>query len=298
MEDLSGESAVVCQGAKKSFFESSIGPRKQKPGEAGTRPRARLAGMLRRTPRRRVVAVNDVSFAVQRGQIFGILGPNGSGKSTLIRLVATLLLTDAGQISVLGMDVCTRRMDVRRVINRVSVDAAFFKKLSSIENLRYAARLYGLDVRTAQREAIGILERLGLEEDRLYESMEDLSRGMQQKVAIARAFLTSPKVLLLDEPTTGLDPKSKRDVQAFVLERQANSDLTVILTSHDMDEAEKLCSRVSFIDQGRIVALGTPADLKRAAGANGHGGVSLEDVFLQVTGKKWPDEPAEEGGEG
>lgn len=181
------------------------------------------------------------------------------------------------------------RMAVRRLINRVSVDAAFFKKLSSLENLRYAARLYGLDVREAERRACEILARLGLERRQLTSSMEDLSRGTQQKVAIARAFLSDPQVLLLDEPTTGLDPRSKLDVQQFVLEVRRERGLAVILTSHDMAEADKLCDEVAFIDHGRFVAAGTPEQLRsRLPGAEG----SLEDVFLHVTGKAWTDEAA------
>lgn len=233
-----------------------------------------------------VVAVNHVSFQVERGEIFGILGPNGSGKSTLVRLIATLLLPDSGQITVFGHDVVQEEMAVRRLINRVSVEASFFKKLSAMENLLYGARLYGLDGRQARQRSLEILTRLGLKEEAIFQPMEEMSRGMQQKVAIARAFLTQPILLLLDEPTTGLDPRSKREVQAFVRELRDTHDATVLLTTHDMQEADVLCDRVAIIDDGRIVALDTPAALKgRAAHANGHD-VTLEDVFIELTGKK------------
>jgi ABC-2 type transport system ATP-binding protein len=155
-----------------------------------------------------VLAVNDVSLSIRRGEIYGVLGANGSGKSTLIRLISTLLTIDHGRIEVFGHDVARDEMAVKRLINRVSVDAAFFKKLSPHENLAYAARLYGMDARPARAEAIRILARLGIGEKRLGRPVEQMSRGMQQKVAIARALLTSPIVLLLDEPTTGLDPRS------------------------------------------------------------------------------------------
>ncbi|MDQ7793222.1 MAG: ABC transporter ATP-binding protein [bacterium] len=230
-------------------------------------------------------AVNDVSFEVRRGEIFGILGPNGSGKSTLIRLVATLLLPDAGRVTVFGMDVVKERRAVRHLINRVSVEAAFFKKLSALENLRYAARLYGLPPREGTEHALVILERLGFDRRKAFGSLENLSRGMQQKVAVARALFTSPVLLLLDEPTTGLDPRSKREVQEFVLEVRATHDTTVILTSHDMAEADRLCDRLAFIDEGRFVTEGRPAVLKEEYCRLRPDGATLEDIFLDVTGK-------------
>ncbi|MGE5585171.1 MAG: ABC transporter ATP-binding protein [Bacillota bacterium] len=243
-----------------------------------------------------VEAVSGVTFSVKRGEIFGILGPNGSGKSTLIRLISTLLLPDDGEIRVFGHDVVRDRFAVRRLINRVSVEAAFFKKLSAMENLSYAARLYDVDIRRARRTAIEILKRLGFGENKAYEPLEDLSRGMQQKVAVARALLTSPVLLLLDEPTTGLDPVSKREVQDYVLEVRDSHDTTVILTTHDMQEADRLCDRVAIIDQGRFVALDTPTHLKVGLGRNGDGeAATLEDVFFALTGKALKESHPEEG---
>jgi ABC-2 type transport system ATP-binding protein len=254
-------------------------------------------GLLRRLQRRagnttgngkskRVVAVDDVSLEVRRNEIFGVLGPNGSGKSTLIRLTATLLVPDEGQIEVFGLDVTRHEMEVKRLINRVSVDAAFFKKLSGIENLMYAARLYGLSGREARQQAFAILNRLGLKDKEIMGPLEDMSRGMQQKVAIARAFLTQPTLLLLDEPTTGLDPRSKREVQAFVEELRDTHDTTMLLTTHDMHEAEALCDRIAILDEGKIVALDTPAGLKKLVPqSNGHE-PTLEDVFMALTGKE------------
>jgi ABC-2 type transport system ATP-binding protein len=235
---------------------------------------------------KRVVAVDDVSLEVRRNEIFGILGPNGSGKSTLIRLTATLLVPDEGQIQIFGLDVTRDEMAVKRLINRVSVDAAFFKKLSAIENLMYAARLYGLSGKEARQQAFAILRRLGLKDKEIVGPLEDMSRGMQQKVAIARAFLSHPNLLLLDEPTTGLDPRSKREVQAFVRELRETHDATIVLTTHDMHEAEALCDRIAILDEGRIVALDAPAGLKTLVpGQNGHE-PTLEDVFMALTGKE------------
>jgi ABC-2 type transport system ATP-binding protein len=231
---------------------------------------------VRKTFKKHVRAIDDVSLEVRRGEIFGILGANGSGKSTLIRLVSTLLLPDAGSMRVFGLDVVRNEMEVKRLINRVSVDAAFFKKLSPMENLQYAARLYGLRAREAQTRGLQILDRLGISHKVATDPMEHMSRGMQQKVAIARALLTSPVLLLLDEPTTGLDPRSKKDVQQLVLQLRAEHDATVVLTTHDMDEADRLCDRLAVLDRGQVIAAGPPAELKDT-------GDSLEDVFMRLT---------------
>jgi ABC-2 type transport system ATP-binding protein len=231
------------------------------------------------------IAVDHVSFEVLRGEIFGILGPNGSGKSTLIRLIATLLIPDGGRVSVFGRDVTGEPRAVQQLINRVSVEASFFKKLSPMENLLYGARLYGIRPGETRRRVFAILTRLGLAEKDIFRPMEEMSRGMQQKVAIARAFLSEPRVLLLDEPTTGLDPRSRRDVQAFVRELRDQHGVTILLTTHDMTEAEALCDRIAIVDNGRIVALDTPAGLKQRLARPGAPAPTLEDVFLELTGK-------------
>ncbi|NIS82693.1 MAG: ATP-binding cassette domain-containing protein [Anaerolineales bacterium] len=233
-----------------------------------------------------VTAVDCVSFQVQKGEIFGVLGPNGSGKSTLVRLIATLLLPDGGAVSVFGHDVVREAMAVQRLINRVSVEASFFKKLSPMENLSYAAHLYGLNSQQARARTLELLDRLGLERAETRRPVEEMSRGMQQKVAIARALLTRPAVLLLDEPTTGLDPRSKREVQTLVRELRDQDGTTILLTTHDMKEADSLCDRVAIMDKGRVVALDTPSRLKdQVPKTNGHT-TTLEDVFLKLTGKK------------
>ena len=240
-----------------------------------------------------VLAIHDVSLRLERGAIHGILGANGSGKSTLIRLVSGLLTLDEGKVEVFGLDLERDELAVKRLINRVSVDAAFFKKLSPMENLLFAARLYGLDAGQARREATAILARLGIAESRLGRPVEQMSRGMQQKVAIARALLTSPTLLLLDEPTTGLDPRSKLDVQAFVEEVNAAHDATIVLTTHDLAEAERLCDRITILDGGRVVAEDTPDGLKRRV-AERHGQPpTLEAVFMTYTGRSL-DEDVEE----
>jgi ABC-2 type transport system ATP-binding protein len=237
-----------------------------------------------------VIAINDVSLQIRRGEIYGVLGANGSGKSTLIRLVSTLLTIDSGKIAVFGHDVARDEMVVKQMINRVSVDAAFFKKLSPHENLAYAARLYGMDARLARQQAIDILARLGISEKRLGRPLEQMSRGMQQKVAIARALLTSPILLLLDEPTTGLDPRSKLDVQAFIEELRTTHDATIVLTTHDLDEADRLCDRIALINDGRLVAEDTPDGLKAMVAERYGKEPTLENVFMTFTGRSLDDD--------
>ncbi|MEW5992000.1 MAG: ABC transporter ATP-binding protein [Chloroflexota bacterium] len=240
-----------------------------------------------------VLAIANVSLRLERGGVFGILGANGSGKSTLIRLVSGLLTLDEGRVEVFGHDIARDEMAVKRLINRVSVDAAFFKKLSPMENLLFAARLYGLDSGRARGDAIGILERLGIAEKRVDRPVEQMSRGMQQKVAIARALLTSPALLLLDEPTTGLDPRSKLEVQAFIEEVRLTHDASIVLTTHDLDEADRLCDRISVLNDGRVVAEDSPNGLKRLV-AEVHGGEpTLHNVFMTYTGRSL-DEDVEE----
>jgi ABC-2 type transport system ATP-binding protein len=241
-----------------------------------------------------VVAVNDVSMSIRRGEIYGILGANGSGKSTLIRLVSTLLTLEGGRVEVFGHDVERDEMAVKQLINRVSVDAAFFKKLSPHENLAYAARLYGLDAKKARAEAITILARLGIGEKRLGRPVEQMSRGMQQKVAIARALLTSPTVLLLDEPTTGLDPRSKLDVQTFIEEVRDSHDATIVLTTHDLVEAERLCDRIALIDDGRLVVEGTPVELMELVARDYGKPPTMDSVFMTFTGKSLDDDVDED----
>jgi ABC-2 type transport system ATP-binding protein len=256
--------------------------------------RADLEGGRKR--KKIVRAVEDITLTIHRREIMGVLGSNGSGKSTLIRLISTLLLPDKGTVKVFGHDVTEEERAVQKLINRVSVEAAFFRKLSPLENLMYSARLYGIPAAEARREVFEILTRLGIKPDRIRQPLENMSRGMQQKVAIARAFLTAPILLLLDEPTTGLDPRSKQDVQVFVRELRDTHDATILLTTHDMDEAEALCDRIAIIDGGRIVALDTAEALKREVGrAQGMDReATLTEVFMTYTGRDWEEDEDEE----
>ena len=265
-----GTPAIVVEDLRKEFFRND--------GRHGLRRR-----------RKRVAALDGVSFEVARGETVAILGQNGSGKSTLIRLLSTLLLHDGGSARIFGHDAFTETRAVRRLINRVSVEASFFKKMSAAENLSYAARFYGMAPRSTRKEIPQILGRVGFPRDRIGEPLEDMSRGMQQKVALARALLTSPILLLLDEPTTGLDPRSKVEVQTFIREIRETHDATVLLCTHDLVEAEQLAERVGILDRGRLIELAPAEELRRKYGAE-----TLEEAFFAATGKAFEDEKEKE----
>ena len=217
-----------------------------------------------------------------------ILGQNGSGKSTLIRLLSTLLLHDGGAARIFGHDAFTETRAVRRLINRVSVEASFFKKMSAVENLSYAARFYGMPIRETRRRIPEILERVGFPKARMNEPLEDLSRGMQQKVALAGRC--SPP----DRPAPGrADDRSRPAVEARgagVHPRdQARAHASVLLCTHDLVEAEELADRVGILDRGRLIELAPADELKRK-----HGTKTLEEAFFAATGKSFEDELPEE----
>jgi len=243
----------------------------------------------RKRRKRKIVALDEVTFHIDRAECIAILGQNGSGKSTLVRLLSTLLLADGGSAHIFGHNVFTEPRRVRRLVNRVSVEASFFKKMSSVENLSYAARFYGITARQTRARLPHILARIGFPSDRRNDSMEDLSRGMQQKVALARALLTAPVLLLLDEPTTGLDPRSKLEVQDFIREMRTTHDATILLCTHDLAEAEALADRIGILDRGVLLGLDTAEELKRR-----HGAKTLEEAFFAATGKALEDEVAED----
>jgi ABC-2 type transport system ATP-binding protein len=246
-----------------------------------------------RKRRRPVAALEGISFAIERGECVAILGQNGSGKSTLVRVLSTLLLPDGGTAEIFGHDVVREQRAVQRLVNRVSVEASFFKKMSSEENLAYAARFYGMTPRQTRTQIPEILERVGFPTARRHEGMEHLSRGMQQKVALARALLTSPVLLLLDEPTTGLDPRSKLEVQDFIRDVWTMHDATILLCTHDLREAEILADRVGILDRGRLLCLEPVDELKERYDAD-----TLEEAFFAATGRAFEaevDEDAERG---
>jgi ABC-2 type transport system ATP-binding protein len=267
--------AVEVHNLRKEFFRRDA---------ARTRLRKR---------RRRVAALEDVTFTIERGECVAILGQNGSGKSTLVRVLSTLLLPDGGGAKIFGHDVLKESRAVQRLVNRVSVEASFFKKMSSEENLAYAARFYGIPPSVTRKSIPEILERVGFPVGRRHEGMEHLSRGMQQKVALARALLTSPVLLLLDEPTTGLDPRSKLEVQDFIRDVWTSHDATILLCTHDIREAEVLADRVGILDRGRLIAL-DPADRLKEQ----YESETLEDAFFVATGRTFEEEEDEDAERG
>jgi ABC-2 type transport system ATP-binding protein len=238
--------------------------------------------------RKRIPALRGITFSMERGECIAILGQNGSGKSTLVRLLSTLLLPDGGSARIFGHDIAETRA-VRTLVNRVSVEASFFKKMSATENLAYAARFYGLTPKETKARIPEILDRVGFPVSRRSHAMENLSRGTQQKVALARALLTSPVLLLLDEPTTGLDPRSKLEVQEFIREIRETHDSTILLCTHDLAEAETLAERVGILDRGKLLALEPADDLKRRYGAE-----TLEEAFFAASGREFEAEADED----
>jgi ABC-2 type transport system ATP-binding protein len=213
-----------------------------------------------------LVAVDHVTLSIRQGEIFGLVGPSGAGKTTLIRLIATLLQPDSGDIRVFGYDVRRQAAQVQRLINRVSVEGSFFKQLSPLENLLYGMQPYGLDETEALWQAFELLTRLGLAQAEIHTPMEELPRAVLQKVVVARALICRPRLLLLDEPTQGLDPRARYEFWQIVRELRDLHGLTVLLAVQDCQEVEGLCDRIATLERGRVVALdacqsaGSPAD--------------------------------------
>ncbi len=222
-------------------------------------------------------AVDGISFEVDAGEIFGFLGPNGAGKTTTIKILTGQLRPTSGQAQVVGCDVVEQRQQLRPRIGVVFDSQNLYARLSGRDNLRFYARLYRVDRERVEET----LAQVGLGE-RAKDKVQTYSNGMKQRLVIARGLLHRPQVLFLDEPTRGLDPNVARDIRALVREL-ARQGMTVFLTTHYMEEADQLCDRVAIIDQGRIVALDTPANLKAELGQDER--TTLEDVFVQLTGR-------------
>ena len=217
-------------------------------------------GIIKRTTKE-VVAVEDVSFEIRQGELFGLLGPNGAGKTTSVKMLTTLLIPSGGSISILGLDVVK---DAARVRPRIGFifggERGLYWRLSGLDNLRYFASLYYVDEATSKKRIPELLELVGLK-GREREKVEGYSRGMRQRLHIARALLHDPEVLFLDEPTMGLDPVGARELRTTVMNLQS-ANKTILLTTHYMFEADALCQRIAVINKGKIVALDTPSKLK------------------------------------
>ena len=212
------------------------------------------------------VALNNVSLTVQRGEIFGLLGPNGGGKTTLFRILSTLLPPQTGQVRVLDCDVVAQRNAVRRQIGVVFQSPSLDKKLTVLENLRHHGHIFGLRGEPLRQRIADLLQRFGLA-DRANELTETLSGGLRRRVEIARGLLHKPTLLLLDEPSTGLDPRVRREVSDYLVELRDRDGVTVLVTTHIMEEAER-CDRLAILDRGQVVALDRPATLKDRVGGD------------------------------
>ena len=226
----------------------------------------------------RLRAVDGISFSVEAGEFFGFLGPNGAGKTTTISILTGQLRPTSGRAWVAGCDVVTEREMLKPQIGVVFEFQNLYQRLNARDNLIFSAGLYGVPkVRVDE-----VLQQVGLSE-RANDRLKNYSNGMKQRLLIARALLHQPNVLFLDEPTRGLDPAMARSIRNLVAEL-ARGGITIFLTTHYMEEADQLCHRVAILDQGRIVALDSPQNLKRQFGQDDK--TTLEDVFIQLTGKE------------
>ena len=222
--------------------------------------RARI-GVIRRSIKE-VMAVEDISFDIKSGELFGLLGPNGAGKTTTVKMLATLLIPTQGKASILGYDVVKDANEVRKHIGFIfGGERGLYWRLSGIDNLRYFASLYGVEPDVSKKRIPFLLEMVGLK-DRGNERVEGYSRGMKQRLHVARTLLHDPEILFLDEPTIGLDPVGARDFRLVIRNLQSENK-TILLTTHYMFEADSLCQRVAVIDKGIIVALDSPSELKK-----------------------------------
>jgi ABC-2 type transport system ATP-binding protein len=233
-------------------------------------------------------AVNGISFAVKDGEIFGLLGPNGAGKSTLIRMMVTLLPPTSGTAIINGFDVVKKADDVRRSIGVIPQAMTSDLELSVYENLLIFAKLYGVPRDTRSRLIAELLAAVELTQwaDK---PVKNLSGGMRRRVEIARGLVHEPRVFFLDEPTTGLDPVSRTAVWGMLRKIKSQRDLTVLITTHYMDEADKLCDRIAIVDHGKLVALDSPEALKASIPGRARRDVTLDDVFVHYTGRDLRD---------
>ncbi len=280
--------AIEAENLMKKFPRRATPPVAAKEGEAvepaqsiEQKPKRKLFGA--KQPVSWSIAVNGVSLQIEQGEVFGLLGPNGAGKSTTIRMLCTLLEPTSGTARVNGFDVVKQGNQVRQSLGTVLAgERSTYWKLTARENLEYFAALYHIPPQVARRRIDDLLQRMELT-NRANDLVEKYSTGMKQRVAIAKALLAHPPIVLLDEPTLGLDPQAARRVRELVTELKAEGR-TVLLTTHYMEEADQLSDRIGIIDQGRIIALDTPANLKKR--------ISQKDAIkLEVAG--WHPEMAE-----
>jgi len=225
-----------------------------------------------------VRALDGLSFQVKNGEIYGLIGPNGAGKTTALRIVSTLLLPTSGSVKVFGQDVVDDASEIRRVISYLPEEAGAYKNLSGYEYLEFMAKFTTED-KEVIKESVDVAARISGLEERLKDKVKTYSKGMKRRLLVARALMTKPKLAVLDEPTSGLDVLHSVHVRGLIKQYVENQGVTVLLSSHNMLEVEHLCDRVALIDKGKIVAEGSPAELKKNVNAS-----NLEEVFAKVVG--------------
>jgi len=230
-------------------------------------------------------AVNGVSFTLYKGEIFGLLGPNGAGKTTMIRILATVLEPDYGDVTVGGYSIRRNADAVRRLIGVCPQELALYEDLSALDNLLFFGRMVGLDGKEARAQALAHLELMGLVE-RAKGKVAKFSGGMKRRINLAIALMGHPELLFLDEPTVGIDPQSRNNIYETIESLRAKG-MTILYTTHYMEEANRLCNRVAIMDGGKIIAMGTLDELKSQIGPPER--VTLEDVFLKLTGRSLRD---------
>ncbi len=230
-------------------------------------------------------AVNGVSFTIETGEVFGLLGPNGAGKTTTIRILSTILQPDRGDVTIGGHSIRHDADAVRKIIGVCPQELAFYGDMSAIDNLVFFGRMVGLNAAEAKTQAMVNLEAMGLI-DRAKGKVDKFSGGMKRRVNLAIALMGHPQLLFLDEPTVGIDPQSRNMIYETIEGLQAKG-MTVLYTTHYMEEADRLCNRIAIMDGGKIIALDTPHELKSKIGSPEQ--VTLEDVFLKMTGRALRD---------
>ncbi|MCL0066124.1 ABC transporter ATP-binding protein [Dehalococcoidia bacterium] len=230
-------------------------------------------------------AVNGVSFTIYKGEIFGLLGPNGAGKTTTIRMLSTVLEPDRGDVTVKGHSIRHNADAVRSLIGFCPQDLALYEDLSALDNMVFFGRMVGLDGREARAQAMAHLELMGLVE-RARGKVGKFSGGMKRRINLAIALMGHPELVFLDEPTVGIDPQSRNNIYETI-EGLRDRGMTILYTTHYMEEADRLCDRIAIIDGGQIIAMDTPYQLKSQIGPPEQ--VTLEDVFLKLTGRRLRD---------
>ncbi len=230
-------------------------------------------------------AVNGVSFTIHKGEIFGLLGPNGAGKTTTIRMLSTVLEPDSGEVFIGGHSAAKESETVRSLIGVCPQELALYEDLSACDNMVFFGRMAGMESDAAKKQAMENLTLMGLQE-RAKGKVSKFSGGMKRRINLAIALMGSPQLLFLDEPTVGIDPQSRNHIYQNILNLQKQG-MTVLYTTHYMEEADRLCNRVAIMDAGEIIAMDTPRQLK--AGIGDPDRTTLEDVFLNLTGRSLRD---------